>query len=182
MTPKRADLEQEALRHIDLLFNIAVQITGNHTDAEALVSKTYVKALKFLHKLEKRTNCKVWLFRLMKNIFINNFHKKPIMPTPVSAGKLPPDHKHRQEIDISDLNQEHLLDELSEDDVKKALDALPFEYKFVVVLSDIAGFTYQEIAYIVECQVKTVRSRLSRARKMLQECLYDVVISKNKDS
>ena len=180
-TQKRVDFEREALGHIDILFNTAVQMTGNHADAEDLVQETCMKAFKFFHKFKQGTNCKAWLFKIMKNIFINNFRKRARMPARVSfedVEKFLPDTEHRPDIDITDPHQEHLLDELLEDDVKRALDALPFEYKLVVVLSDIEEFSYQEIADIMECPIGTVRSRLSRARKMLQKRLYDVAVSK----
>ena len=178
---KRANFEQEAMEFIDLLFNTAVQMTGSRVDAEDLVQETYMKAFKFFHKFKKGTNCKAWLFKIMKNIFINNFRKKAKIPTHVSfeeIEKFYPDQEPKYDFALGESDHEHMFDELLEDDVKEALDSLPLEFKMVVILSDIEGFSYQEIADVMECPVGTVRSRLSRARKMLQKRLYDFAVSK----
>ena len=178
---KRADFEREALQHIDLLFNSAVQMIGNRADAEDLVQDTYMKAFKYFDKFKKGTNCKAWLFKVMRNTFINDFRKRSRMPVQVNfddVEKFYPDKEHEPEYDLTQIDHEHMYDELLEDDVKKALDSLPFEYRMVVILSDIEGFSYQEIAEIMDCPVGTVRSRLSRARKMLQKKLYDFAVAK----
>jgi len=178
---KRRDFEQEALRHIDLLYNSAVQMTGNQADAEDLVQETFVKAFKFFHKFRTGTNCKAWLFKIMRNTFINSFRKKAKEPSKVSfeeVEKFYPDQEPKYELPIDESDQEHMFDELLEDDVKQALDALPLEFRMSVILSDIEGFSYQEIARIMECPIGTVRSRLSRARKMLQKRLHNFAISK----
>ena len=181
LAQKRKEFEKEALQYIDLLYNTAVQMSGNRADAEDLVQETFIKAFKYFHRFEKGTNCKAWLFKIMKNIFINTFRKKAKEPPKVSfeeVEKFYPDQEPRYEFLVTEADQTHIFDELLEDDVKRALDALPFDFKLTVILSDIEGFTYQEIANIMECPIGTVRSRLARARKMLQKRLYDFAIRK----
>ncbi len=181
LAQKRKEFEKEALQYIDLLYNTAVQMSGNRADAEDLVQETFIKAFKYFHRFEKGTNCKAWLFKIMKNIFINTFRKKAKEPPKVSfeeVEKFYPDQEPRYEFLVTEADQTHIFDELLEDDVKRALDALPFDFKLTVILSDIEGFTYQEIANIMECPIGTVRSRLARARKMLQKRLYEFAIRK----
>jgi len=169
---RREDFEKEALVHLDLLYNSAVQMTRNVADAQDLVQETFVKAYRFFNQFKKGTNCKAWLFKIMKNNYINAFRKRAKEPTRVDfaeveatlQAELPPEEPDAKG---------HVFDEMVEDDVKTALDQLPFEFRMATILSDIEGFSYQEIADIMDCPIGTVRSRLSRARKFLQKRLYD---------
>ena len=173
---RRKQFEEEALVHLDLLYNSAVQMTRNVADAQDLVQETFVKAYRFFDKFTRGTNCKAWLFKIMKNNYINTFRKRSKQPTRVDfedvAGLLQaapePAIPTGSERDIKEV-----FEELIEDDIKEALDELPFDFKMAVVLSDIEGFSYQEIADIMECPIGTVRSRLSRARKFLHSKLYE---------
>ena len=172
---RREEFEKEGLVHLDLLYNSAVQMTGNIADAEDLVQETLTKAYRSFDQFKKGTNCKAWLFKIMKNNFINAFRKRSKQPVRVdfeeveatlaaepATGALPPGP-----------DGDSAFTELIEDDVKEALDQLPTEFRMVAVLSDIQGFSYQEIADTMECPVGTVRSRLSRARRFLRDTLYE---------
>jgi len=178
---KRQEFEHVALVHLDLLYNTALRMTGNVQDAEDLVQETFFRAYRFFDKFKRGTNCKAWLFKIMKNNFINRFRKKAREPYTISFDQIegaesinaqPPAQPS------ADWQLSPDLDELVEDDVKYALEALPAEFRMAVVLSDIAGFSYREIADIMDTPIGTVRSRLSRGRGVLQKRLYDVAVSK----
>jgi len=173
---RRKEFEEEALVHLDLLYNSAVQMTRHVADAQDLVQETFVKAYRFFDKFTRGTNCKAWLFKIMKNNYINAFRKRSKEPARVDFEEVegvlqaPPEPA----IPVGDGREiKDVFEELVEDDIKKALDELPLEFKMAVVLSDIEGFSYQEIADIMECPIGTVRSRLSRARRFLQSKLYE---------
>jgi len=158
--------------HLDLLYNSAVQMTRNVADAQDLVQETFVKAYRFFDKFKTGTNCKAWLFKIMKNNFINTFRKRSKEPVKVDFEDVEATLEAKPEPEGAGETQ-HAFDELVEDDVKEALDELPVEFRMVTVLSDIEGFTYKEIAEVLDCPIGTVRSRLSRARKFLQSKLYE---------
>lgn len=178
---RQEEFQRVALVHLDILYNTALRMTGNPPDAEDLVQETFLRAYKFFDKFKEGTNCKAWLFKIMKNNYINKFRKKAREPWTVSfdqieeaQGPIPePEASVPEEATISPD-----LDELVEDDVKSALETLPPEFRMAVILSDIAGLSYKEIAEIMESPVGTVRSRLSRARGILQKKLYDLAVSK----
>jgi RNA polymerase sigma-70 factor (ECF subfamily) len=174
---RRRAFEEEALVHVDLLYNSAVQMTRNVADAQDLVQETFVKAFRFFDKYERGTNCKAWLFRIMKNSFINNFRRRSREPGRVDFNEIEPMLKATPEKSVASTNGgtdiDRVFEELVEDDVKHAVDQLPFDFRMVVVLSDVEGLSYQEIADVMECPIGTVRSRLSRARRFLQTKLRD---------
>jgi RNA polymerase sigma-70 factor (ECF subfamily) len=173
-TERRKEFEQEALVHLDLLYNTAVQMTRNVADAEDLVQETFVKAYRFFDKFRQGTNCKAWLFKIMKNNFINAFRKRSREPVRVDFEQIEATLEAEPEAVAPDTAEPgHFFDDLVEDEVKEALDQLPIEFRMVTILSDIEGFTYQEIAEVMDCPIGTVRSRLSRARKFLQKKLYE---------
>ena len=177
---RREEFEREALVHLDILYNTALRMTGNVQDAEDLVQETFLRAYRFFDKFKKGTNCKAWLFKILKNNYINRFRKKSREPSTVSFEQLEGEKLVESEPEKpsgeSELNPD--LDELVEDDVKHALESLPYEFKTAVILSDIAGFSYKEIADIMDTPIGTVRSRLSRARGVLQRKLYDLAVGK----
>jgi RNA polymerase sigma-70 factor (ECF subfamily) len=171
---RRADFEREALVHMDLLYNTAVQMTRNVPDAEDLVQETFVKAYRFFDKFKRGTNCKAWLFKIMKNSFINAFRKRSREPARVDFEQVEATLEAGPEVPVLETAEPgRFFEEVLEDEVKEALDQLPFEFRMVTILSDIEGFSYQEIAEAMDCPIGTVRSRLSRARKFLQKKLYE---------
>ena len=173
---RRKEFEEEALVHLDLLYNSAMQMTRNAADAEDLVQETFVKAYRFFDRFKKGTNCRAWLFKIMKNNFINAFRKRSKEPVRVDFEQVEATLQAQPQPAVPPgeaKSIEHLFEELVEDDVKEALDQLPFEFRMVTILSDVEGLSYQEIADIMECPVGTVRSRLSRARRFLRGKLYE---------
>jgi len=171
---RRREFEAQALVHADILYNSAVQMTRNVADAQDLVQETFVKAYRFFDTFKSGTNCKAWLFRIMRNTFINGFRKRSKRPAMVDFQDVEAllQAPARQEVPhVGQENFEVLFEQLVEDDIKAALDQLPPEFRMVTLLSDVEGFSYREIAEIMECPVGTVRSRLSRARLFLREKL-----------
>ena len=178
---RQEEFQRVALVHLDILYNTALRMTGNPPDAEDLVQETFLRAYKFFDKFKEGTNCKAWLFKIMKNNYINRFRKKAREPSTVSFDQIQEAQGAISEAEASVPEEATVspnLDELVEDDIKSALETLPPEFRMAVILSDIAGLSYKEIAEIMESPVGTVRSRLSRARGILQKKLYDLAVSK----
>ncbi len=178
---RREEFERVALTHLDLLYNSALRMTGNVADAEDLVQETFLRAYRFFHRFQKGTNCRAWLFRIMKNAFINGLRKKSKQPLAVSYEHIERNEDAQAQFPAeasAEMSVDPELDKLIEDDVKKALESLSPEYRMAVILSDISGFNYREIAEIMETPIGTVRSRLSRARTALQGMLYDLATRK----
>lgn len=185
--PLYADFEREAIPHMDALYNFALKMTGDSDDANDLVQETYLKAFRFFDKFEKGTNCKAWLFRIMKNTYINNYRKKTKEPGKVDYDEI---ENFYENIKASSTDSAHLekelYDNLLDDELSGAISSLPEDFRTVVILCDIEGMTYEEIADFIDCPVGTVRSRLHRARKMLFTKLYDYAdgkgyLAKDKD-
>jgi RNA polymerase sigma-70 factor (ECF subfamily) len=168
------EFEQEAIPHMDILYNYALRMTGNADDARDLLQETFLKAYRFWDKYEKGTNVRAWLFRIMKNTYINLYRKAVKEPDTVDYNDIQNFYNIIREnsVDANDL-QEKLFGHMLDDDVTKALESLPEEFRTVVILCDIEGLTYEEIAEFVECPVGTVRSRLHRGRKLLYAKLFE---------
>ncbi|MBI5647267.1 MAG: sigma-70 family RNA polymerase sigma factor [Ignavibacteriae bacterium] len=176
---RHLEFEREALPHMDALYNFALRMTSDPDDADDLLQETYLKAYRFFDKFEKGTNCKAWLFRIMKNSFINIYRKVAKEPDKVDYDEVE-EFYHSIRAESADANdlEEKLFSNLLDDDVSEALESLPEEFRTVVILCDIEGFTYEEIAEFVECPIGTVRSRLHRGRKMLRAKLLDYAKSR----
>jgi RNA polymerase sigma-70 factor, ECF subfamily len=171
---RHEEFQREALPHLDALYNFALRMTTDPDDADDLVQETFLKAYRFFDKFEKGTNCKAWLFRIMKNSFINIYRKTSKEPDKVDYDDVEEFYHviRAESTDPNDL-QEKLFSNVLDDDVTRALESLPEEFRTVVILCDIEGFTYEEISDFVECPIGTVRSRLHRGRKMLRAKLLD---------
>ncbi|ASQ90800.1 RNA polymerase subunit sigma [Prosthecochloris sp. GSB1] len=166
---KQDEFQQEAVIHINALYNYALHLTMNPDDAHDLVQETYLKAYKFFDSFEKGTNCKAWLFKILKNNYINKFRKNAREPGKVDYDLIK-DFYHSikdAQSDSEDLNAGYFRS-LMHDEVYQALNSLPDEFREVIQLCDIEGFTYEEIANMVESPIGTVRSRLYRGRKLLR--------------
>jgi len=172
LTSKHREFEREAIPHMDILYNYAVRMTGNSDDASDLVQETFLKAYRFWDKYEKGTNIRAWLFRILKNSYINRYRKETKEPDTVDYDQIQ-NFFNTIRYDAGDQNdlQEKIFDGLLEDDVAQALESLPEDFRTVVILCDIEGLSYEEIAEFIDCPVGTVRSRLHRGRKMLREKL-----------
>ncbi len=173
---KRKDelFEREFLPQIDALYNFAFHLTYNEDDSNDLVQETYLKAYRFIDSYEQGTNAKAWLFKILKNGFINEYRKKVREPNRVDYEDIVNyhDQEDTRHIGALDMRQE-VFQGIIGDEVTKAINSLPVDFRTVVLLCDLEGFTYEEIAKIINIPIGTVRSRLHRARNMLKEKLKD---------
>jgi RNA polymerase sigma-70 factor (ECF subfamily) len=168
------DFQREAVPHMNAVFNYALKITGDEDDANDLVQETYLKAFRFFDKFEKGTNCKAWLFRILKNSYINDYRKNVKEPNKVDYEDVQNFYENIQPNEISTNHfEQDAFSKLLDDEITKVMSTLPEDFRTVIILSDIEGFTYEEISEFVDIPVGTVRSRLHRARKMLYSLLYD---------
>ncbi len=174
MAEKQRDFTREALPHMDVLYNFALRMTNNSADADDLVQETYLKAYRFWDKYEKGTNIRAWMFRIMKNSYINRYRRESKEPETVDYDDVKNFYNtiRGDSGDANDL-QETIFGNLLDDDVASAIAELPEEFRTVLILCDIEGLTYDEIAEFVDIPLGTVRSRLHRARKVLRLRLMD---------
>ena len=168
------DFQREAVPHMDALYHYALRMTGSNDDAKDLLQETYLKAFRFWNKYEKGTNVRAWLYRIMKNTFINMYRKEAEEPAMVDFDEIK-EFYHGMLDDSADGSdhQDEIFDKMFDDDVSKALESLPEEFRTAVLLCDIEGMSYEEIAGFVSVPVGTVRSRLHRGRKLLYVKLFD---------
>ena len=162
----------EFLPQIDALYNFAYHLVYNEDDANDLVQETYMKAYRFIDKYIEGTNAKAWLFKILKNAFINQYRKKSKQPTKVDFEDIVSYHDGEDASPVNhvDLRQE-IFQGMMGDEITIAINSLPVDFKTVILLCDIEGFTYEEISKIVDIPIGTVRSRLHRARNMLKDQL-----------
>lgn len=171
--------QQEMVPHMDLLYHFALRTTGSADDAKDLLQETYLKAYRFIDKYERGTNAKAWLFRIMKNSFINNYRKHSRAPEQVDYDAIEDYYElvRDQTMDGNDMRKQFYND-LLEDEVVKAMDSITEEFRTIIILSDLEGLTYEEISEMLDIPLGTVRSRLHRARKNLQGKLRKFALKK----
>lgn len=174
-TPKDPFAE-EALAHIDALYGVACKLTRNPTEAEDLVQDALLKAMRGRDQFQSGTNLKAWLFRILTNTFINKYRRGGLERSVLEG----PDADPLADGWVSASTMRQLRDPetlalmpLVEEEIGRALDALPPEFRLAVVLSDVEEFSYEEISRIMGCPIGTVMSRLHRGRKLLQGALYN---------
>jgi RNA polymerase sigma-70 factor (ECF subfamily) len=170
--------EQEVMPHIHTLFGAALRLTRSSSEAEDLVQETYLKAFRSFAQFEVGTNCKAWLFRILTNTFINKYRRKvkerEILDTEFRSPNQSPDST--EHFGSGHTPESDLADRFLSDEVLRALERVPMDFRLVVVLSDIYGYSYKEIARRVDIPIGTVMSRLFRGRRLLQEQLYDYAV------
>jgi RNA polymerase sigma-70 factor (ECF subfamily) len=173
----QSEFEAEAFPHKDILYNFALRTTGNADDAKDLLQETFMKAFRFWDKYEKGTNIRAWLFRIMKNSYINRYRKVTREPGMVDYEDVENfyDSVRDNSTDSNDL-QKRLYSNMLSDEVTSALQSLPEDFRTVLILCDIEQLTYEEISDFLNCPIGTVRSRLHRGRKMLEEKLRDYAL------
>jgi RNA polymerase sigma-70 factor (ECF subfamily) len=176
---RRKEFHEKALPLLDELYGAALRMTKNPQAAEDLVSDAFAKAWKSLDQFQPGTNIRAWLYRILTNAYINNYRKKHREPEKVSVDaydKSEDFHLYNRLAShaggISPDPVKTVVDRLTDQDFRRALDELPEEYRTAVVLYDLQGLSYQEVAESLEAPVGTVRSRLSRGRKLLQKALW----------
>jgi RNA polymerase sigma-70 factor (ECF subfamily) len=170
--------QEEALPFLDSLYAGALRMTRNPADAEDLVQETMLRAYRSFDRFEPGTNLKAWLFRILTNAYINVYRKRQREPQKVSQDEVE-DFDLYQELkdhdpQFSATPETIVLDALVDSDITDAIDDLPEQFRLAVVLSDIEGFSYAEMAEIMDVPMGTVMSRLHRGRKALQKRLWDL--------
>ncbi len=172
--PSSGDLlfERELLPHIDALTTFAYHLTYNEEDAKDLVQETFLKAYRAIDSYVEGTNAKAWLFKILKNAYINQYRKKSRRPAKVDFEEFI-GYQDQDESSIAEYQdlREEIFENLLGDEVTVAINALPIDFRTVILLCDVEGFTYEEISKIIDIPIGTVRSRLHRARNMLKEKL-----------
>ncbi len=174
-----AEFEEVAMRHTDELYGAALRYTKNERDAEDLVQETMLKAFSFFHRFQQNTNCRAWLFKILTNTFINQYRRRvkerEILGeenlTTVTANFF-----SRETAAFYQNPEKGLSSRTMGDEVKNALFSLPPEFRSVVILSDLMGFPYKDVAHVLDCPVGTVMSRLFRGRKQMRKHLVDVAV------
>ncbi len=162
--------DQEFYPQADALLSFAYGLTRNEADANDLVQETYLKAFRFIDSYLEGTNAKAWLFRILKNAFINNYRKKSKRPTQVDFEDLVNIHQEEDTALNSYVDlREDIYERIIGDEVTIAISNLSVDYRTVLLLCDIEGFTYEEISKIIDIPIGTVRSRLFRARNLLKK-------------
>lgn len=167
--------ERDALVFTDQLYSAALRYTKNPEDARDLVQDTYLKAFTSFHQFEEGTNLRAWLYRVLTTTFINSYRKGQRQPQ-IAQTELEDWQLARAQSHTSDLGKSaeaQALESLPDTDIKRALQEIPEEFRMVVYLADVEGFSYKEIAEIVDAPAGTVMSRLHRGRKQLREKLAD---------
>ena len=160
--------------HINSMYNFAYRLTLDQDDSKDLVPDTYLKAYRFIDSFQQGTNAKAWLFRILKNSFINDYRKKSKEPSKVDYQEVE-SYYNSEEVDrqiTPDLRVEALKDMIG-DEISNALNSLDVDFRTVIILCDLEGFKYDEMAKILDIPIGTVRSRLHRARNLLKEKLSE---------
>jgi RNA polymerase sigma-70 factor (ECF subfamily) len=174
----RAEFEALALGHLDSLYACGLRMTRDPRDSEDLVQDTMLAAYRFFDKFEPGTNIKAWLFKILTNTFINKYRKR-VREREVRDLVEKDETPSLMSEDVAEKSRDPemaILGSLVSDDVKRALDSVPYDYRLAVVLCDLEEFTYKEIADIMDCPVGTVMSRLHRGRRLLQKSLREYAI------
>ena len=160
--------------HINSMYNFAYRLTLDKDDSKDLVQDTYLKAYRFIDSFQQGTNAKAWLFRILKNSFINDYRKKSKEPSKVDYQEVE-SYYNSDEVDrqiTPDLRVEALKDMIG-DEISNALNSLDVDFRTVIIFCDLEGFKYDEMAKILDIPIGTVRSRLHRARNLLKEKLSE---------
>ncbi len=170
---ERKGFEGEALPAMDALYRTALRLTKNASDAEDLVQETYIKAYRFWDKFEPGSNCRAWLFRILTNVFINEYRSRSRSPVAISTDELDDRFLYGRAPGMSSDSdpEQKMLTSILLDDVNRTIDSLPDDFRLVVILSFLERFSYREIASITGLHLGTVKSRLHRGRKLCQKRL-----------
>jgi RNA polymerase sigma factor (sigma-70 family) len=171
---KQSIFNQEFMPHINSMYNFAYRLTLDADDSKDLLQDTYLKAFRFIDSFQKGTNAKAWLFRILKNSFINDYRKKSKEPSKVDYQEVET-YYNSEDVDrqiTPDLRVEALQDMIG-DEISIALNSLDVDFRTVIILCDLEGFKYEEMAKILDIPIGTVRSRLHRARNLLKEKLSE---------
>jgi RNA polymerase sigma-70 factor (ECF subfamily) len=170
----RAEFEAMSSEHLDALYAAALRLTRNPRDAEDLVQDGVLRAYRFFDKFERGTNFRAWLFKILTNTFINRYRRSVKERSIVDGPEREAVQEQFVSRDASDYAadpERHFFERMVSDDVVKAVDGLPIDFRMVVILADLQEFSYKEIADILDIPVGTVMSRLFRGRRLLEKAL-----------
>ncbi|MEN8114481.1 MAG: sigma-70 family RNA polymerase sigma factor [Actinomycetota bacterium] len=173
----QANFERDAMQYAPQLYSAALRMTRRPADAEDVVQETFLKAYRAYDSFTEGTNLKAWLYRILTNTYINKYRKQQRRPTEVELGELQDMYLYRRLGEASGATQSaeaDMLDAFVDTDIIDALEALPETFRMPVLLADVDGFAYKEIAEMLDIPIGTVMSRLHRGRKALQQKLWDV--------
>jgi RNA polymerase sigma-70 factor (ECF subfamily) len=175
----KEDFEKIAVPHLSHIYTAALYLTKNEREAEDLVQETYLRAYRFFHKFEPGTNCRAWLLSIQRHLFINRYKQRKREPELVDWERIDQEYDAMVMAQDEKYNPEtlfcsHVLDR----ELEQALKELPEEFRTAIILVDIEELSYEEAAKVMECPVGTVRSRLSRGRRLLQVSLRGYALEK----
>ena len=167
-----------AMEYMPALYTAALRMTRNPSDAEDLVQETYLKAYRAFGTFQEGTNLKAWLYKILTNTFINSYRSKKRRPEQTELDDVEDLYLYRrmgglEAVAAGRSAEEEVLDHFTESDVKEAVESLPDQFRMAVLLADVEGFSYKDIAEILDIPIGTVMSRLHRGRKALQKALFD---------
>ncbi len=179
----QADFADAAMQYAPQLYSAAMRMTRNPSDAEDLVQETYLKGFRSFHTFREGTNLRAWLFRILTNTYINKYRKKQRSFDESDLGDIEDLYLYKrmgtfEDPSIGRSAEESLMEMLPDAEVKQALEDLPENFRMPVILADIQGFAYKEIAEILDIPIGTVMSRLHRGRKQMQKTLHDYAIER----
>ncbi len=168
------------MEHMPSLYSAAMRMTRNPADAEDLVQETYLKAYRAFDSFQEGTNLKAWLYRILTNTFINSYRSKKRRPEQTELDDVEDLYLYRrlgglEAVSAGRSAEEEVLEHFTEGEVKAAVESLPEQFRMAVLLADVEGFSYKEIAEIMGVPIGTVMSRLHRGRKALEKRLWEVV-------
>ena len=178
----QATFADTAMEHMSALYSAALRMTRNPADAEDLLQETYLKAYRSYGTFQEGTNLKAWLYRILTNTYINAYRAKKRRPEQTDVEDVEDLYLYHR---LGGLEaaaagrsaEEEVLERFTDDDVKSALESLPENFRMAVLLADVEGFSYKEIAEIMDVPIGTVMSRLHRGRRALQKALHDFGMS-----
>ena len=173
----RANFERDAMQYAQQLYSAALRMTRNAADAEEVVQETFLKAYRSYNTFQEGTNLKAWLYRILTNTYINRYRKQQRRPAEVELGELQDLYLFKRLGEASGAErstEESVLESMVDSDIKEAIESLPENFRLPVLLADVEGFSYKEIAEITEVPIGTVMSRLHRGRKALQRALWRI--------
>jgi RNA polymerase sigma-70 factor (ECF subfamily) len=179
----QATFSAQAMEYMPSLYSAALRMTRNPSDAEDLVQETYLRAYRGFGSFEQGTNLKAWLYRILTNTFINRYRAAQRRPDETELEEVEDLYLYRRLGGLEAARagrsaEDELLEGLTESEVKEALESLPEQFRMAVLLADVEGFAYKEIAEILDIPIGTVMSRLHRGRRALQKRLYEFAASR----
>lgn len=174
----RSTFQADAMPYAPQLYSAALRMTRNSADAEDLVQETFLKAYRSYHTFEDGSNLRAWLYRILTNTFINKYRARQRRPDETDLADVEDLYLYRrlpamESALASRSAEDQLLELFTEDEVKAALEGLPESFRLPVLLADVEGFAYKEIAEILDIPIGTVMSRLHRGRKAMQKALFE---------